>query len=159
MNPKSIIVIAIVGLLGGLAFDYFTPSSCAPTNVITTNRVAMQSPPSALEAPVMDGMLIVTNAATNLCELRNNGVEVFRVSADKQLFVHGKLVGQITTNDFVPVSPPATNTPILAPTFADGVLIAVAVLRSNPGFATLLTQQEQVALCARVWQQQRGNTK
>lgn len=112
MNPRSIIPIAIIALIGGLAFDYLTPSSCAPTNVITTNRVAMQSPPSALEAPVMDGMAGAGKAAP-------------------------------------------TNAPALVPTFADGVLIAVAVLRSNPGFVTLLTPQEQVALCARVWQQQR----
>lgn len=38
------------------------------------------------------------------------------------------------------------------PSFADGVLIATAVLRQNPGFAGLLSPQEQVALCLRVWQ-------
>lgn len=116
MNPKSIIVIAVVGLLGGLAFDYFTPGSCAPTNIVSTQRVHMASPPSALEAPVMDGMAGAGKASQ-------------------------------------------TNTPAVTPTFSDGVLIAVAVLRSNPGFATLLTQQEQVALCARVWQQQRVSAK
>lgn len=116
MNPRSIIVIAIVALVGGIAFDYFASSPGAPTNVITKERVHMASPPSALEAPVMDGMAGAGKPAT-------------------------------------------TNTPVVAPTFADGVLIATAVMRSNPGFATLLTQQEQVALCARVWQQQRGNAK
>lgn len=117
MRQYSILGSIAIGLLISAIIDsYFPDGSCAPTNVITTNRVSMQSPPSALEAPVMDGMDGAGKAAP-------------------------------------------TNTPVVAPTFADGVLIAVAVLRSNPGFATLLTQQEQVALCARVWQQQRGNAK
>lgn len=116
MKP-TIIISSAIGLL---AFGFILsqsetlPNSIPiPTNTITTQRVHMASPPSALEAPVMDGM---TGA--------------------------GK--------------PAPTNALAILPTFADGVLIAVAVLRSNPGFATLLTPQEQVALCARVWQQQKS---
>lgn len=55
--------------------------------------------------------------------------------------------------------PVVTNSPPTAPTFADGVLIATSVIRSNPGFASLLTPSEQVALCARVWQAARGSAK
>lgn len=148
LNISIAIILAIS--IASLVFLFAAP---APTNVITTNRVAMQSPPSALEVPVMDGM-----SKTNyLLELQNGGTTMIEVSPSREVFVWGKLVGHITTNSFVPIPPVATNT--ISPTFADGVLIAVAVLRTNPGFATLLTQQEQVALCARVWQQQRGNVK
>lgn len=118
---KSTIIIS--SAIGLLAFGFILsqietlPSSIPiPTNTISTQRVHMASPPSALEAPVMDGMAAVGKSAQ-------------------------------------------TNAPAITPTFADGVLIAVAVLRSNPGFVTLLTQQEQVALCARVWQQQRASQK
>lgn len=117
MKQYSILGSISIGLLiSAIVSHYFLDGFSAPTNVITKERVHMASPPSALEAPVMDGMAEAGKAAQ-------------------------------------------TNAPVLSPTFADGVLIAVAVLRSNPGFATLLTQQEQVALCARVWHQQRATPK
>lgn len=65
-------------------------------------------------------------------------------------------------------APPAasTNTPpkllsaaTNAPTFADGVLIAGAMAREGKGVYALLSPGEQVALCLRVWQQQRGGGK
>lgn len=45
------------------------------------------------------------------------------------------------------------------PSFADGVLIADAILAENKGFHGLLSPQEKVALCLRVWQAQRGDAK
>lgn len=65
-------------------------------------------------------------------------------------------------------APPAvsTNTPpkllsaaTNAPTFADGVLIAGVMAREGKGVYALLSPGEQVALCLRVWQQQRGGGK
>ena len=122
---RNVILIVVLALP---FVGWFLPSRCA------TNDPPHPRTPAQLES-------LKAAAASN----RVSVAPWVEVNKANQLFVHGKLVGTVTTNSFVPVPQ--------VPGFAEGVQLGAQVARRNPD---VRDPRMLVIMANEAWEQVKG---
>lgn len=130
-NVKSLIKFWTTIIVGGLAINLLF-------NWLET-RAHTNDPPHPRTPAQLESLKAA--AASNLVSVAP-GIELNRAN---QLYVHGKLVGTVTTNSFVPVPQ--------VPGFAEGVQIGVQLGRRNPD---VRDPRMLVIMANEAWEQVKG---